>query len=131
MDNRDRASYFRRMFGRIVALLVVLSLAVVTAMTAAHAARMMLDGTVALAHGSHTMATTDAGGPDCGTGSDCGAGDAAACAMTCAGALGVIAPVSGAESEDRLRAAHALPADTDASGQGPGLNERPPEIRLL
>ena len=131
MDNCDRSSYLRRMFGRIVALLVVLSFAVVTAMTAAHAARTMLDGTMAAAHDSHMMVKPDTGSADCGTGSDCGTSDAAACAMTCAGVPGVIASVPDAAIEDRPRAAHTLPVDMDAPGQGPGLNERPPKLRLL
>ena len=131
MDNCDRSSYLRRMFGRIVALLVVLSFAVVTAMTAAHAARTMLDGTVAAAHDSHMMAKSDAGNADCGTGSDCGTSDAASCAMACAVVLGVIAPISDAAIEDRPHAAHTLPVDMDAPGRGPGLNERPPKLRLL
>lgn len=135
MDNCNLSSYLRRMFGRIVALLVVLSFAVLTAMTAAHAARTMPDGRVGAAHDSHMMAKPDTGSADCGTGSDCGTNDAAACAMacamTCAGATGVIASVPDATIEDRPRAAHTLPVDMDARGRGPGLNERPPKSRLL
>ena len=130
MDNCDRSSYLRRMFGRIVALLVVLSFAVVTAMTAAHTARATLGEPVA-GHSGHMMAAADSGDTACGASQPCSPDDAAACAAICAGLPGCIAPVSGNVFTGHVTAGQVLPAETIVHGHSPGLNEQPPKTRLL
>ncbi len=119
------------MFRRVVALLAVLSFAVVTAVTTAHAARMTLDDTVVAAHASHMMAKADTGNSACAEKSDCGASDAGQCATACAGLLSYIAPTPGDMFEDHFTTTPGLPADMATLGRSPGLSERPPKTRLL
>ena len=131
MDNSIWPSYFCAMFRRMVALLAVLSFAVVTAVTAAHAARMTLDDTVVAAHASHTMAKADIGNSACGKKSDCGASDAGRCATACAGLLSCIAPTQVDAFETHFTTTHVRPADMATFGRSPGLNEQPPKTHLL
>lgn len=131
MDNSGWTSYFCTMFRRVIALLAVLSFAVVTAVTAAHAARTTLDDTVVAAHASHMMTKADAGNFACGEKFDCGASEAGKCATACASVLSCIAPTQVDAFEDHFTTTHVRPADMTTLGRSPALSERPPKTRLL
>ncbi len=119
------------MFGRVIAFLAVLSLAVVTAMTTAHAARATLDDTVVAAHASHMTAKADTGSSACGEKSACASGDAGKCATACAGLLSYIAPIQGGTFENDSATMRVRPVAMATLGHSPGLNEQPPKTRLL
>lgn len=129
MDKFGRPPYFLPMLARVVAFLAALSFAVVTAMSTVHAARVSLDEAVA-GHSDHmiTAAETDTA---CGASLQCSSGDASRCAAACAGLLSFIAPTQGDTFVDHFSTQEVLPVDTASPSHTPGLNERPPRLRLL
>lgn len=131
MDILVSNAYVSGMFARVLSILAILAIAVVTTVAAAHAARM--DGMQAnhAAHlGAMMHAPADAH-PSCDDGQHCGSADAAICEFVCAG-LSVSLTMPGVEAGHVFRSAdHDFPAEAGHVGRAPGLNERPPKLRLL
>lgn len=114
----------------LVALLAVLTFAVVTVITVSHAAPMAaVPNPAPSAHAATAagMADGEACCPKAGATADHDAHCAFACAphaMALAGVANAWHPASHAGSYPRLAAGHA-------PGRTPGLPERPPQLRLL
>lgn len=127
VDKPGGSAYFHAMLGRAAAFLAILSFAVVTAMTMLHAVRIPPDDSRA-AHAGHVMA---AAGPTCDMAQPCDKGDAASCAVACAGLSVFIPPVAEAALARHVMAGPIPPAERLLHGQSPGLDDRPPRNRLL
>lgn len=131
MDILVSSAYFVGMFARVLSILAVLAIAVVTTVGAAHAARM--DG-IQADHAAHVGAMMQAPAnahPSCDDGQHCGSADAAVCEFICAG-LSIFLTMPSVEAGDAFGpASHDLPPDANHVSWAPGLNERPPEVRLL
>jgi len=121
---------FCPMVRRIIALLAALYLAIVATAATAHAARATLEDAVVSAHAGHA-AMADSTHAACGEKSGCSAGDADSCAAACAALICFIVPVQGDVFVDHFTITHVRPVDSMGLGHNPGLNERPPQTRLL
>lgn len=124
-------AYVSDMFARVLSILAILAIAVVTTVGATHAARM--DGMQAdhAAHPGAMMHAPADAHPSCDDGQHCGSADAAICEFVCAG-LSVFLTMPGVEAGHKFGSAdHDLPAEASHVGRAPGLNERPPKLRLL
>ena len=119
------------MFARVLAMLAILSIAVVTTISAAHAARMDgMQSVHALHAGAMMHASADAH-LSCEGSQHCGSADAAVCEFVCAG-LSAFLTMSGMEAGHAYGpASHDLPPEAIHANRAPGLNERPPKLRLL
>lgn len=119
------------MYARVLALLAILSIAVVTTVGAGMGARMFgmqADHPIHLAG----LAQPAADGHACCDGDERGGpSDAGIHELVCAG-LAMFLPCPGGTA-DRVRAhaSHDLPVDVIGFGRSPGPNARPPELRLL
>lgn len=118
------------MLARLVSLFAILAIAVVTTISAAHAARM--DGLL----GDHTLhagamhASADAH-PSCDDGRHCGSADASVCRLVCKG-LSVLLAMPAVVAEHAFGSADQEPsAEAIHVSHIPGLNERPPRLRRL
>lgn len=130
MDILVSNAYLCSMIARVITMIAVLAFAVVSAATAAHAVRMG----VAADHPMHMAGMEMTGtenGAHCGGDHHCGSADAGMCAFVCAG-LSVLMPVEpGDTGPAHLADEHDTVAGTNGRGLAPGLNERPPKLRLL
>ena len=124
-------AYVSGMFARVLTMLVILAITVVTTVGAAHAARMGgMQADRATHLGSMMHASADAH-PSCEGGQPCGSADAAMCEFVCAG-LSVFLTMPGVEAGDAFGSAdHDFPSEAIHVSRAPGLNERPPKLRLL
>lgn len=131
MDNPVSNAYLGSMFARVLSILAVLAIAVVTTISAAHAARMDgMQGDHAL-HANAMMHASAAAHPSCDDGQHCGATDASVCEFVCTG-LSVFLAMPGVETGHAFEPAdHESPSETVHVSHMPGLNERPPKLRLL
>ena len=113
---------------RVITMIAVLAFAVMSAATTAHAVRMG----VAIDQPMAEMAMTGTEhGAHCEGNKHCGSADARMCAFVCAG-LSVMVPVElGDTGPAHLVDEHATVVGTNGQGMAPGLNERPPKLRLL
>lgn len=124
-------AYVSGMFARVLSILTVLAIAVVTMISTAHAARMdgmqvdhaaHLDGMMHVAADAH---------PSCDDGQHSGSAEVAICAFVCAG-LSALLTLPGVEGGHAFGSAdHDVPTEVIQVGRVPGLNERPPKLRLL
>ena len=118
------------MISRIVTMIAALAFAVVSAATAAHAVRMGVAIDQPVHMGEMAMTGTEHGA-HCGDDQHCGSADAGVCAFVCAG-LSVVMPI---ERDDtglaHLADEHDTVVGSNSHGLPPGLNERPPKLRLI
>lgn len=123
-------TYLPGMFVRIAAMLAILSITVVTTVTSAHAARMsaVADHAVHASEMIHVQRDSDL---SCGGDQHCGSVDAGVCDVVCAGLSVFLPSPSGEAGRDFRPDGHNLPSGFDLTGEAPGLNERPPKLRLL
>lgn len=130
MDILVASAYLSAMFARLVALLAVLAIAVMTTVTSAHAARLSAepDHSVHVAEMMHVAAGNK---NPCDGEQHCGTGDVASCELLCAGLSLSLTPPSEGSGREYAPAGHGLPAGAILASQTPGLNERPPKLRLL
>ena len=131
MDIFASNAYLSDMFARVLSMLAIISIAVVTTISAAHAARM--DGKHAdhALHPAGMMHATTHAYPSCEGSQHCGSADAAMCEFVCAG-LSVFLTMPGVEAADAYGpGSHDLPSEATHFSRAPGLNERPPKLRLL
>ncbi|WP_203566219.1 hypothetical protein [Aurantimonas aggregata] len=110
-------------------VLAMLAIAVVTTMTPAHAARIIagLDHAI---HVSETMHVTDDGGRSCADQLHCGAAGTGMCEFVCASFTAFLQFPS-AEIEQEYVPSRCVFTPEASVGRAPGLNERPPKLRLL
>lgn len=132
MDIRVSSSYLRDMIARLVALFAILAITVVTTVAMAHHARMSLEsGSQQSAHVSQMMHTPDPAPLACAAEQPCGTADIGMCEVACAG-LPAFLPSPGTDAgQAHIPAGHDVPPAASLVGHAPGLNDRPPKLRLL
>lgn len=138
MDIRVRNVYFWRMIARLVAMLAILAIAVVTTVAPAHAARMGMGSGMDRAmhvgdatHVGDAMRSADSAGLACDAGQPCGSADAGMCGFACTALSAILTSPGGPAGQVHGPVSHGLPADATHASRVPGLNERPPQPRLL
>lgn len=132
MDIRVRNVYFWGMIARLVAMLAILAIAVVTTAAPAHAARMgMGSGMDRAMHVGDAMRSADSAGLACDAGQPCGSADAGMCGFACTALSAILTSPGGPAGQVHGPVSHGLPADATHASRVPGLNERPPQPRLL
>ena len=122
-------AYLFAMFSRFVTMLAVLAIAVMTTMTFAHAAGLSAEPDHAV-HVSEMMQAMNSE-HSCDHEQPCASAQVGACEVLCAG-LSVFGPSPGGEAlRDYGLANQDLPSATIPASRAPGLNKRPPKLRLL
>lgn len=130
MDILVSNTYLCDMFARLITMLAIFAITVVTTVASAHAVRMSASPD----HSVHVGEMMSASGNSelaCGGEQHCGSADAGMCEFVCASLAAFLSSPSeetgheyGPTSQDILsRVIHA--------SRAPGLNERPPILRLL
>ena len=132
MDILVSNAYLCSMLERVVTMLAILAITVVTTVTSAHATRMSMNSGVDHAmHVADMMHSPVLSGFDCDAGEHCGSADAEMCEFVCAG-LSAFLTSAGEEAGHAYGAAsHDVPSAAIHVSRAPGLNERPPKLRLL
>jgi len=118
------------MFSRLVAMLAVLAIAVMTTVTAGYAARLSAEPDHAM-HVSKTMQVDAGHAEPCDGERHCGSGDVASCEILCAGVSVFLTSPSEGSGSNFAPVSHDLSAAENVASRAPGLNERPPKLRLL
>src|SRR6056297_1360388 len=120
------------MFTRFVTMLAVLAITVVTTVTSAHAARMSISsGPDHATHVAEMMHSADIANLDCDAGQHCGSADSGMCDFVCTGLATFLTSPGGAAGHAHGPASHDFPSEAIHVSRAPGLNERPPKLRLL
>ncbi|QFG37626.1 hypothetical protein ESD82_16070 [Paracoccus pantotrophus] len=130
MDIPVTSAYLPGMFARLVALLAVLAITAMTTVTSAHAARLSAEPDHAV-HVTEMMQVAVGSENPCDGDQHCGSGHVASCEMLCAGLSVSLTSPSESSGRDYAPASHDLPTGVILAGRAPGLNERPPKLRLL
>ena len=119
------------MFVRLVTLLAVLATALVTSMASAHSASMSIAS--GPEHATHTgeMGHSPEFTQFACEGEDCGSADDSMCEFVCAGLSASLKSPGGESGHAFGPAIFYLPFEASRVGHSPGLNERPPKLRLL
>lgn len=130
MDIPVTSAYLSGMFARLVTLLAVLAITVMTTVTSAHAAGLSAEPDHA-AHVVEMMQVAVGSAHSCDDDQHCGSMDAGSCELLCAGLSVFLTPPAEGSGSDYAPAGHDLPAAETVASRAPGLNERPPKLRLL
>ena len=132
MDILVSNTYLCGMIARIVTILAILAITVVTTVTSAHAARMSMnsgaDHAMHVADMMHASVIADLG---CDAGEHCGSADAEMCEFVCAGLSAFLTSAGGEAGHAHGTASHDDRSEAIHVSRAPGLNERPPKLRLL
>lgn len=132
MDILVSNAYLYSMFARLVTMLAILAITVVTTVTSAHAARMsMTSGGDHAMHVADMMHTPVMAGLGCDGGEHCGSADAGLCEFVCTGISAFLTSTGGEAGGAHGAAGHDFPSAAIHVSRAPGLNERPPKLRLL
>lgn len=118
------------MIGRFVTMFALLAIAVVTTMTPAHSARMSA-GQDHLVHVSAMMHGTHDGEHSCADQLHCGTADTSMCEFVCTGFTAFLPFLGAKAGQESVPSRHVFPPEAISHGRTPGLNERPPKLRLL
>ena len=132
MDIPGSDDYLCGMFARLVTMLAILAITAVTTVTSAHAVRMsMSSGGDHAAHVADVMHSPVTAERACDAGQHCGSADAAMCEFVCAGLSAFLTSPGGDAGQVHGSTSHAFPSEAIHVSRAPGLNERPPKLRLL
>ena len=124
------SAYLSGMFSRLVTMLAVLAIAVMTTVTSAHAARLSAEPDHSM-HVGEMMQVAAGSEHSCDGEQHCGSIDTGSCELLCAGLSVFLTSPSDSSGSDYAPASHDLPAAENVASRAPGLNERPPKLRLL
>ena len=130
MDIPGTSAYLSGMFSRLVTMLAVLAIAVMTTGTSAHAARLSEEPDHSV-HVGEMMQVAAGSEHSCDGEQHCGSIDTGSCELLCAGLSVFLTSPSDSSGSDYAPASHDLPTGAVLAGRAPGLNERPPKLRLL
>lgn len=130
MDIPVTSAYLSGMFSRLVTMLAVLAIAVMTTVTSAHAARLSAEPDHSV-HVGEMMQVAAGSEHSCDGEQHCGSIDTGSCELLCAGPSVFLTLPGEGSGSDYGPVSHALPADAILASRAPGLNERPPKLRLL
>ena len=132
MDILVSNAYLCSMIARVITMLAILAITVVTTVTSAHATRMSMNSGVDHAmHVADIMHPQVIAGHDCDAGEHCGSADAEMCEFVCAGLSPFLTSAGGDAGDTHGTASHDVPSEAIHISLAPGLNERPPKLRLL
>ncbi|MGX0878550.1 hypothetical protein ACSSV4_003251 [Roseovarius sp. MBR-154] len=132
MDILVSNAYLSSMYARVITLLAILAITVVTTATSAHATRMSMNsGADHATHFADMMHSPVIVGPDCDAGEHCGSADAEMCAFVCVGLSPFLTSAGGEAGDAHGTASHDVASEAIHVSRAPGLNERPPQLRLL
>lgn len=132
MDILVSNAYLCSMIARVVTMLAILAITAFTTVTSAHATRMSMNSGV-----DHSMDVADKmHAPiiavlDRDAAEHCGSADAAMCEFVCAGLSAFLTSAGGEGGHAHGAASHDVPSAAIHVSRAPGLNERPPKLRLL
>lgn len=132
MDIPASDAYLRGMFARLVTMLAIFAITVVTTVTSAHAAHMSTSA--GPDHATHVAAMMPSSGLAqlaCDGGQHCGPADAGMCEFVCASLSAFPISTGGEAGLPHGAASRDLPSGATRASRAPGLNERPPKLRLL
>lgn len=131
MDILANSTYLLTMFSRLIRMLAILAITVVTAMDSAHAVGMGSGSDHAM-HVGEMMHSTEVSEHASDAGQHCGPDDVGICEFVCGGlsALLLTSPCDNVEQVHRP-ASHGFPSAAIHVSRTPGLNKRPPKLRLL
>lgn len=130
LDMLARSTYVHDMFGRVITMLAILAIALVTTATSAHASLMAVDQDHALQVGEMVHASVGSE-LSCDGDRHCGSADAGMCEFVCAGLSTFLTSPDAEAGHEYESASHDFPSEASHVSLAPGLNERPPKIRLL
>ena len=130
MDIPVTSAYLSGMFSRLVTMLAVLAIAVMTTVTSAHAAGLSAEPDHSV-HVGEMMQVAAGSEHSCDGEQHCGSIDTGSCELLCAGLSVFLTSPSDSSGSDYAPASHDLPAAENVASRAPGLNERPPKLRLL
>lgn len=132
MDILVSNAYLCSMIARVITMLAILAITVVTTVTSAYAAGMSMnsgvDQSMSVAEMMHSPVIA---GLDCDGGESCGSADAEMCEFVCAGLAPFLTPAGGEAGHVCGAASHDDRSEVIHSSLAPGLNERPPKLRLF
>ncbi|WOI31167.1 hypothetical protein [Sulfitobacter dubius] len=132
MDILVSNAYLCSMFVRVITMLAILAITVVSTATSAHATRMSMNSGVDHArHVADMMHSPVIASPDCAAGEHCGQADSEMCAFVCAGLSAFLTSAGGEAGHAHGAASHDVASEAIHVSRAPGLNERPPKLRLL
>ncbi|AUH65491.1 hypothetical protein CX676_16095 [Paracoccus zhejiangensis] len=130
MDIPVTSAYLSGMFSRLVTMLAVLAIAVMTTATSAHAARLSAEPDHSV-HVGEMMQVAAGSEHSCDGEQHCGSIDTGSCELLCVGFSVFLTSPSEGSGSDYAPASHDLPTGAVLASRAPGLNERPPKLRLL
>jgi len=130
MDTAVTSTYLFGMFVRLIAMLAVLAVAVMMTVMSAHAARLSAEPDHSVYVGE-IMQVAAGSEHSCDDDRHCGSIDAGSCKLLCAGLSVFLTSPNDGSGSDYAPANHDLPSDAIVASRAPGLNERPPKLRLL
>jgi len=132
MDILVSSAYLCGMITRLVTMLAILAITVVTTVASAHASRMSMSADPDHAtHLSEMMHSPDSVELACDGKKHCGSADAGMCEFVCAGLSAFLTSPGGEAGHVHGPASHDFPTEAIHVSRAPGLNERPPKLRLL
>lgn len=132
MDILASSAYPCSMIARLVTMLAILAITVVTTVASAHAARMSMGSSADHAtHVGEMMHSPDIAERACDDGRHCGSADAGMCEFVCAGLSAFLTSPAAQLEHACGPASHDFPSEASHVSRAPGLNERPPKLRLL
>ncbi|MDP2739719.1 MAG: hypothetical protein Q8O82_13725 [Pseudorhodobacter sp.] len=132
MDIFVSNAYLCSMIARLVTMLAILAITVVTTVASAHAARMsMSSGADHATHVADIMHSPVIAERACDAGQHCGSADAGMCEIMCTGLSANLTSPGEQAWHAHGPASHDFSSDAIHVSRAPGLNERPPKLRLL
>lgn len=130
MDNSADRSYLSSMRAHAITMLAIIAVAIVTALTAAHAVRMG-GANYQTVHVAQPMPAGDHKASSCDDRPFCGSTDDASCMFVCANLSVFLTAAAGQAQDIHARRRHGPPSPETLVSRAPGLTERPPRARLL
>jgi len=113
-------------------MLAMLAIAVMTTATPGHAALMsMTGGSNHATHAGEIRHATQDAHTACHGEEHCGSAEVGMCEVACAGVSVCLATPDPDTERGHSPDIHLSPGDIRYTGHAPGLNERPPKLRLL
>jgi len=132
MDKLGSHTYLVKMAARLVSMLAMLAIAVMTTATPGHAALMsMTSGSHHATHAGEMMHATHDAHTACHGEEHCGSAEVGMCEVACVGVSVCLATPDADTERGYGPDIHLSPGDIRHIGHAPGLNERPPKLRLL
>jgi hypothetical protein len=130
MDILVSSAYLCSMLARLITMFAILAITVVTTVTPAHAARMSVEPDHSMHVGEMTHASVSSE-LSCDGDRHCGSADAEMCEFVCAGLSAFLTSPGGDAGQQHESVSHDFPSEAGHVSRAPGLNERPPRLRLL